>query len=120
MKKLILFGILVLCFVSCDPVSKAYAVYIVTGYYSDLELDAELSDGSYIKIEVSDEEFKQLRKIRGINSILKVWSGFVIQDWLVGNGFDYSESLTVLDWLSTRKHGMIVARDGIYVHMLVK
>lgn len=106
-------------FQSCKD--EKYTVWTASISYSEYLniFGSSLDDGNYIRFELTNEKWEIYSQMMGSENKHRR-SEEEIKKWLVGEGFGDSEATKESSWLTTVDHGMIVARDGYIVSMILK
>lgn len=106
-------------FQSCSD--DKYTVWTETEAYSlfTSQFNMTLDDGNYAKIEITSEQWQQIAPSLPDNEKHR-WSEAEIKKWLIGNGFGEYESTKESSWLVMTNHAFLVAREGSFVHMILK
>lgn len=115
----VILSLTAISFQSCKD--DKFTVWTETETYSQFEtyFKTTLSDGHYIRWEVTDEQWEQI--VPELTSEGKHrWKEEDIKKWLIGNGFGESEAQKESSWLAVTKHGFIASRDGNWVYLLLK
>lgn len=108
------------CFQSCEKEAK-YTVWADTDTYAKFQtaFQTTLEDGHYKKINITNEQWTQIAP--GLTSEGKHrWSEAEIKKWLIGCGFGEYESTKESSWLVMTNHGLLAAREGNMVHLILK
>ena len=106
-------------FQSCKD--DKYTVWTASISYSEYLniFGSSLDDGKYIRFELTNEKWEIYSQMMGSENKHRR-SEEEIKKWLVGEGFGNDEATKESSWLTTVDHGMIVARDGYIVSMILK
>lgn len=109
------------CFQSCEKEAK-YTVWTEVELYSQFESETGITikEGCYIKMEITNEQWEQQMVPLLTNEGKHYWSEAEIKKWLVGCGFGEHESTKESSWLVMADHGILAAREGNRVNMIVK
>lgn len=120
MKKFLLILVAMFAFLSCSQMNKHYTVWTVSGPYSEwAQSGITVSDGYYTKMELSNSEWKDIVSTIS-NEYKHSWNEDKIYDWFIGRGASASVAHQEVAWLTTTNHGLIVARSGSVVNILLK
>ena len=118
------FATLILCataisFQSCND--GKYTVWTETDTYAQFQttFNATLEDGHYVKTEISNALWEQVAPSL-TNEGKHRWSESEIRKWMIGCGFGDHESTKESSWLVMTNHGLLAARDGNLVYLILK
>lgn len=111
---------LVACFQSCEKEAK-YTVWTETDTYANFQtvFQTTLDDGCYRKMEITNKLWAQIAPVL-TNEGKHYWSEAEIKKWLIGYGFGDYESNKETSWLVMTDHGLLAAREGNLVHLILK
>jgi hypothetical protein len=121
---LLIIQILILSLVSLNSCTEGnepvYVVWTETVTYDDYsDVFGTLSDGYYIRRELSDSEFEKIKPSL-TNEEKRRWTEEQLNSWFIGRGFGSTEAIKERSWLVTIKHGFIASRSGNIVYVLWK
>ena len=120
-------ALIIVCFAafsfqSCkDNKDDKYTVWTDTGTYAEFQqaFQADLQDGYYVRIEITNDEWKEIAKNLD-NEGKHRWDEETIKKWLISNGFGESEARKESSWFAVVDHGLLATRTGKLVYLILK
>ena len=121
-KFLLIFSVICSLFIlSCATnTEKTYTVWTGSMTYTQFSSQiGQLSDGYYVKVPISNEEWKNSFSDLG-NDGKHNWTREEINDWFIGHNFGVNEANENTSWLITEDHGLLASRTQGIVYMIIK